>query len=281
MAGGENLGPLTTTAALASSCAGELDKVYKVNTTPDGYYYLLNGPVDVGSCYPSSYAGVTTQYYSPAPACPAGFTPACASINAVGTVSETAYTCCPTEYDYSCQTTASYDWESTLGCVMPVDSSSTTIWTVTEISSGSTSTVTSTGYYGGMNAYSIQVRFQATDLAAATTSQTSSIPAVTVTSSNAASSTSTAGSTSSSGLSTGTIAGVAVGAAVVVLGIIGAAAFLMIRKRKQQRQVVQNNQPPPTAELENPNDPNKQAPPYYYTHELGPSERHEVYEAPA
>lgn len=76
------------------------------------------------------------------------------------------------EYDYSCQTTASYDWESTLGCVMPVDSSSTTIWTVTEISSGSTSTVTSTGYYGGMNAYSIQVRFQATDLAAATTSQT-------------------------------------------------------------------------------------------------------------
>lgn len=76
------------------------------------------------------------------------------------------------EYDYSCQTTASYDWESTLGCVMPVDSSSTTIWTVTEISSGTTSTATSTGYYGGMNAYSIQVRFQATDLAAATTSQT-------------------------------------------------------------------------------------------------------------
>lgn len=93
---GQNLGALTTTAPLSSSCVDELDVVYKVNTTPDGYYYLLNGPLEPASCYPSAYAGVTTQYYSPAVACPSGFTAACGSVNAIGTISETRYTCCPT-----------------------------------------------------------------------------------------------------------------------------------------------------------------------------------------
>lgn len=77
------------------------------------------------------------------------------------------------QFPYQCQTTASYAWESTLGCVYPVVSESTTTWIVTEISSGSTYVTTSTdGHPGGMNAYSIQVRFQASDLTTATTTST-------------------------------------------------------------------------------------------------------------
>ncbi|ETS83550.1 hypothetical protein PFICI_05426 [Pestalotiopsis fici W106-1] len=279
MAGGQNLGALTTTAPLSSSCVDELDVVYKVHTTPEGYYYLLNGPLEPASCYPSGYAGITTQYYSPAPACPSGFTSACGTVNAIGTVSETAYTCCPTEYDYTCQTNASYAWESTLGCVYPVDSSSSTAWTVVKISSGLTSTITSTGYAGGMNAYSIQVRFQASDLTTATSTSSQTTPttaAVTGTNNDSPSSTSEA-SSSSNGLSTGAIAGIAVGVGLVGLAIIGAVAFLMIKKRKQKR-VLQPTQVSPTQELDN----NKSTPAYqYYYSELDTGRPNEVHEAPA
>ncbi|KAF7538715.1 hypothetical protein G7054_g2709 [Neopestalotiopsis clavispora] len=284
---GQNLGALTTTAVLSSACVDELDVVYKINTTPDSYYWLMNGPLEPASCYPSAYAGVTTQYYSPAVACPSGFTAACGSTNAIGTVSETRYTCCPTQFPYQCQTNASYAWESTLGCVYPVVSESTTTWTVTEISSGSTYLAVSTGHPGGMNAYSIQVRFQASDLTTATTtstatsSQTSStMAAVTGTNNDSPSSTSTSeASNSSGGLSTGAIAGIAVGAGLVGLAIIGAVAFLMIKKRKQQRELQQQNQGPPTQELDN---NNKSTPAYnYYYSELDNGRPHDVHEAPA
>lgn len=92
MVAGQNLGPLTTAAAtLPSTCADDLDQIYKINTPPG--YYLLQGPPEWGSCYPSAYAGVRSQYYSPAASCPFGFTPARTSTNGE---SETVYTCCPT-----------------------------------------------------------------------------------------------------------------------------------------------------------------------------------------
>ncbi|KAF3024184.1 hypothetical protein E8E14_009634 [Neopestalotiopsis sp. 37M] len=278
---GQNLGALTTTAVLSSACVDELDVVYKINTTPDGYYWLMNGPLEPASCYPSAYAGVTTQYYSPAVACPSGFTAACGSTNVIGTVSETR------QFSYQCQTTASYAWESTLGCVYPVDSSSSTAWTVVQISSGTTKSITSAGYAGGMNAYSIQVRFQASDLttaattSTATSSQTSSTTAaVTGTNNDSPSSTSTSeASNSSGGLSTGAIAGIAVGAGLVGLAIIGTVAFLMIKKRKQQRELQQQSQGPPTQELDN---NNKSTPAYnYYYSELDNGRPHDVHEAPA
>lgn len=90
-----NLGPLPTNFALAPSCSRELDDVYKVFTTSEGWYFLIQGPVDQTSCYPSGYNGNSRQYYSPA-RCPTGFTSACQSLNVAGTVQETVVRCCPT-----------------------------------------------------------------------------------------------------------------------------------------------------------------------------------------
>ncbi|KAM0809956.1 putative Mid2 domain-containing protein [Seiridium cardinale] len=252
MVAAQNLGPLTATAALPSSCVDELDIVYKVHTTPEGYYYLLNGPFEVASCYPSSYDGTGTKFYSPAPSCPSGFTPACSSTNAAGTVTETIQTCCPTQFNYSCQTEASYEWESTLGCVSAVDTALSTTWTVMDIESGNTKSTTSAGYQGGMNAYSIQVRFQSSDLVTMTSSEPGSETANAKTSSTTPTSagisnpissasqsstpTSAAASAPSSGLSAGAAAGTGVGSFALLLAIAGAVIFMISRRRKRGRQ---------------------------------------------
>ncbi|KAK7956394.1 uncharacterized protein PG986_005616 [Apiospora aurea] len=159
MVAGQNLGPLTAAPTLPSTCADELDRVYKINTYPG--YYLLQGSPEAASCYPSAYAGVRSQYYSPAASCPFGFTPACTSTNGG---SETVYTCCPTQFDYVCQSTSYYQWETTLGCMITIHSDLTTTWTILDVQDGKTVVSQSLGFQGGVNAFSIQVRFQSSDL---------------------------------------------------------------------------------------------------------------------
>lgn len=90
-----NLGPLPTNFAVNSNCARDLNDVYKYYTTPGSSYFLLQGPVEQTSCYPSSYTANSKQYYSPA-RCPTGFTSACESHNSAGTIDETVVRCCPT-----------------------------------------------------------------------------------------------------------------------------------------------------------------------------------------
>ncbi|KAK9414337.1 putative Mid2 domain-containing protein [Seiridium unicorne] len=248
MAAAQNLGPLTAAAALPSSCVGEPDIVYKVHITPEGYFYLLNGPIEVASCYPSSYDGTGTEFHSPAPSCPSGFTPACSNTNAAGTVIETIQTCCPTHFNYSCQTEASYAWESTLGCVSTVDRALSTTWTVIDIESGNTKTSTSTGYQDGMNAYSIQVRFQSKDLVTTTSSESGSetanaktpsttpistgISSPTSSASQSSTPTSAAVSAPNSGSSAGAAAGIGVGSLALSLASAGAVIFMINRRRK-------------------------------------------------
>ncbi|KAI0871956.1 hypothetical protein GGS24DRAFT_36831 [Hypoxylon argillaceum] len=233
-----NLGPLPTTFAVASTCAQDLDGVYKIFTVSPGYYYLLQGPVDQTSCYPSGYNGVSTQYYSPA-RCPTGFTSACQSINAAGTVSETVIRCCPTQSSFICQTTASYIWESTLGCSAMGDSPRTsTEWTVTQVTDGLTSVVTSSGLIGGVNAYGIKVGFQSTDFASSTTTKktttktTTSSPSTTTTHAGTSSSSSSSSTSrkKKSKVSSGAIAGIVIGA---LAGLAALASFiwLLIRRR--------------------------------------------------
>lgn len=94
MGASTNLGPITTSQPFVESCEAESDTVYKIHTTPDGYYWLQGAPLE-SSCFPSGYAAASEQYYSPA-SCPSGYTPACQSSNAIGTVTETVRTCCPT-----------------------------------------------------------------------------------------------------------------------------------------------------------------------------------------
>ncbi|KAK8010870.1 hypothetical protein PG990_009835 [Apiospora arundinis] len=229
MVAGQNLGPLTTAAALPSTCANELDEIYKINTPPG--YYLIQGPPDGASCYPSAYAGVISQYYSPAASCPFGFTPACTSTNEA---TETVYTCCPTQFDYKCQSTSFYQWESTLGCVASIISSRTTTWTVLDVENGKTVATTSVGYQGGANAFSVQVRFQSSDLI--TSGQTS--PAGSTQTPTFAPSTEAAGASTGSGLSSGAVAGIGVGAAILFIAIAGA-IIMMFRRRKRQKQLRQ------------------------------------------
>ncbi|KAI1327698.1 hypothetical protein F5Y16DRAFT_398987 [Xylariaceae sp. FL0255] len=233
-----NLGPLPTTFELASSCMAELDTVYKVFTVETNFYYLLQGPVTATTCYPSGYAANTAQYYSPA-LCPTGFTSACQSLNQAGDVTETVVKCCPTQYNLQCNTdSASYPWQSTLGCTNPVNSASTTAWTVQQVSDSATDVTTSNGYIGGINAYSIEVRHQSSDFMSTST---------TTTATESSSSTLTGGGTSNSGgsqsssdrasnnkysgLSTGAIAGIAIGVALVAIIAIGGAIALMLKKR--------------------------------------------------
>lgn len=88
-----NLGPLTESEPLPSSCMAEYDRVYKIHST-DVWYWLQPGPIST-SCFPSGYSASSEQYYSPGH-CPSGFTPACSSSNAIGDVTETIHICCPT-----------------------------------------------------------------------------------------------------------------------------------------------------------------------------------------
>lgn len=163
-----NLGPITTSLALAEECTTDLDSVYKHRWGTDGWYWLQHGPQET-TCFPSGYSALTSQYFSPAN-CPYGYTPACSSTYAIGTITETIQTCCPTEYDYQCQTKTSYPWHYTLGCTNDVSESEWTTWTVIDVSDKSSTITTSTGLEGGLNAFSIQVRFQSSDFVSTTSS---------------------------------------------------------------------------------------------------------------
>lgn len=96
-----NLGSLPTDFALATDCARTLGEVFKVYPTLSSFY-LLQGPPEQTTCYPSGYSkavtGTAEPYYSPA-LCPTGFTAACQSTNTVTgegkTAEETVVTCCP------------------------------------------------------------------------------------------------------------------------------------------------------------------------------------------
>ncbi|KAI0865202.1 hypothetical protein F4860DRAFT_348000 [Xylaria cubensis] len=249
-----NLGPLPTDFVLNSKCAGDLVDVYKYFTTSAGWYFLLQGPVEQTSCYPSGYTADSRQYYSPA-RCPTGFTSACQSHNVAGTVEETVVRCCPTHSSFACQTTIHYSWEKTLGCTNVQDTATTTAWTVSQVTDGITALGTSTGAIGGVNAYQIQVGFQSTDFASSTstpirttkssTMSPTSTPTPRLTTQSAttgaplgSSSDHNGGSSSSSitkdKLSGGATAGIVVGALAGLL-LVAALIWVQVRKRRRQR----------------------------------------------
>ncbi|KAI1810645.1 hypothetical protein GGS20DRAFT_164304 [Poronia punctata] len=239
-----NLGPLPTDFSLPRDCATKLTEIYQVFTSEPGWYYLCQGPVEQTICYPSAYKSATSQFYSPA-RCPTGFTSACGWTNAVGTVTETAVQCCPTLGEFTCQSENSYGWEETLGCTIEKDKATTTTWTLTQVAGGESTVTTSTGPIGGINAYSIQVRYQSTDFASSTTSTSSTINPTpnTFASKTTGSTTSTtpyppaaqdhSDNESEGGLRGGVIAGIVVGVVVGLLMIV-ALIWWYMRNRKRQ-----------------------------------------------
>lgn len=273
-----NLGALTTTFTPPTSCPTGITALATANN-----FYIFQGATDTANCLPTNYVGALNHYYSPGIDCPSGYTPACSSTASAGDVTETAYTCCPTLVyiyfcvcvlvvaessrheltpslvslttrwlSYGCQSTTSisYVWQSTLGCSI-ISDSDYPFTTSIEYVSGTESYATSRTFsgFGGINAYSVQIRFQASDLETSTTTTTSSASGSGSTTSTAtpgttASSTAAASSSSSTatfahsggggGLSTGATAGIAV--ACVVAGILAVAAgFWYYRKRAQKK----------------------------------------------
>ncbi|RYP46495.1 hypothetical protein DL768_007308 [Monosporascus sp. mg162] len=151
------------------------------------------------------------------------------------------------QYDYQCQTTNYYPWGETLGCFNAVTNSLTTAWTVVEISGESTASVLSEGHPGGLNAFSIQVRFQSSDFASNTSTISLSAERPTsILSTGPAAETNSDSSNSNAeqntGVATGAAVGITVGVFVALLAIVGA-IFIFMRRRRRELKLPQGPQP--------------------------------------
>ncbi|KAK1754369.1 hypothetical protein QBC47DRAFT_216898 [Echria macrotheca] len=158
---GSLVGPLTTTFVAPTTCPTSFS-----NTYVDERTVLAIGPLRKHTeCFPKNFVAVRDFYYSPG-VCPAGYETACSSFNSAGTVTETVVTCCPRSF--TCQTESIFPEQITFGCVSRTGAT-WTFPTLTVLSSGEPVSVKSLaftdplGNTGGVNAFSIQIRYQSTD----------------------------------------------------------------------------------------------------------------------
>jgi hypothetical protein len=93
-----NIGALTTTFTPPTSClaSDNLWTVYTICPSNDKCYYLFHGPPRTSNCLHKGYNFDTTAYYSLG-ICPPGYTAACSQLNTLNQLTETAYTCYPTD----------------------------------------------------------------------------------------------------------------------------------------------------------------------------------------
>ncbi|KAK8062148.1 hypothetical protein PG997_014245 [Apiospora hydei] len=240
-----NLGTLPSPFFLSADCSQQIARTYY----PGSIYLLQGPPITFSGCMPQSYNPTTSFYYS-ASQCPSGYTPACTEYVTVETLTDTRVTCCPTQQQFTCQTRPLYDFESTLGCSTNLPVNTYTLSTVTIVNNGATTVTPITASGGGINAYGVQLRYNAAATSSQTQSSTSSSSAnPSSTSSPSSTPTATDAAASSSGLSSGAAAGIGIGCAVGGIAILAAVVFLFLRGRRRQQQ--QPQQPyqggPPTA----------------------------------
>ena len=145
--------PLTTTFTPSPSC---LSDYYWIGS------FISLGPPSTTACLPSGWQ-LTSQHFSPGQ-CPSGYVIACSTSIALGSLTETQATCCPSSY--SCQTGDNWPWFSTEPCArsfdaFPIASTLSITTMVNGVATVSNSVLT----YGGVNAYGISIRWQSTDFA--------------------------------------------------------------------------------------------------------------------
>ncbi|RYP19239.1 hypothetical protein DL765_003440 [Monosporascus sp. GIB2] len=259
------IGALTTTFRPPAACATSTG-LYLVDCGENCSYHA-NGPLETTACYPNNYdPEINKGYYSPG-ICPSGYTEACSRANSVGTVTEWAYTCCPSveSYSYSCLPTARLDWDLTLGCQVSMSSGTFTLFdiTATELNGQMSVQSSTVGNDFRIGAHAIEVRRQATDasLTAATTSRPSdTLPASTGgalsgfesngrnSSSNDDSNATESGS-SSTDFPPGVAAGIGVGGTVALLGL-GLGVFFLCRRRRATKKALSNASPLIAATVE-------------------------------
>lgn len=220
--------PLTTTFTRLPSCLS--DYYWNVSNVP----FISLGPTSTPDCIPSGWA-ITSQYFSPG-LCPSGYKIACSSLTSLGNNTETRATCCPSSY--SCQTEKRASWYSTEACTISQTDLGTSVLTVTQSLSGTTTIFTTLMTTGGVNAYGISIRFKDRDfvstsgtgllsglltLGTATFPIESSMPlltSLTTLPSPSSSSTSSATAGAASDLPTRAKAGIGVGVSLFVLGLV-------------------------------------------------------------
>ncbi|KAJ0122593.1 hypothetical protein J7T55_003107 [Diaporthe amygdali] len=214
------LDALTTTFTAPASCSG----VYS-----SAGIAIIDDDL---ACLPQGFTSLSTNYFSPGIACPAGYVTAC-SDNA-GVSSITTVTCCPYRGDITlgCVTPSTLEdvWK-TLFCTWIAPEAGTTV-KVTQSADGTTSTAAvSMESPGGINALGVRMVYQSSDMTTAADKTNGGSGTSTATSSGATSTTDS-GSGSSAGLSTGVTIAIAVIIPVVAIAV-AAALFFWIRKRKQ------------------------------------------------
>jgi len=165
-----------------------------------GWWQL--GPLSTSDCLPPNYQIASGFYYSPG-VCPSGYIVACSRTVVAATLTETIATCCPS--DYSCHTNSDLTFFSTLGCYTNGHG------TLPFISGSSTLSKNPEGP-GGVNAYSVQVRWQSSDLLA------TSVYTTTVTS-NPTTVTSTPTTATTPGLNTSGKVGIGLGVPIALFVI--------------------------------------------------------------
>ncbi|KAF2246746.1 hypothetical protein BU26DRAFT_521179 [Trematosphaeria pertusa] len=208
------------------------DDIWAFYADPPGRRYFVQGGPTRAECFPSGYVPTTTAFYSPG-LCPSGYTAASSDVNTAGSVTETTHFCCPSAIPYHIQTAkddTALPFLTTLMCESKF--TETASFTVTSSRAGDTPTVDFVTVDGiaALNAYGIQVRFQATDFATST-------PTSTATSETSTSSTLPASPlpSSSGGLSLGAKVGIGVGVmGAVLLTVLALTIGFVIGKRRKR-----------------------------------------------
>lgn len=227
-----NTPALTTIFTPPASC---LSHIF-LETVSSDVAIVLGNYRDTASCLPSGIDPLRTSYFSPGLACPSGYTEACSSIVSAGTAQETRATCCPVG-GFTCKGVDATYWpfDSSYGCQWYFPT--TTVETVTTSSAGAyyTTKHTMRGDYDYMNAFSVQLRYQSTDLTPATSSASATSSSAASSGSATSSSTSAPSKLGGGGLSTGATLGIALGVGIPAAAILGALlVFAIMRWRKKR-----------------------------------------------
>lgn len=220
-------------------------------------YWSYDGALQLGdgtTCLPPGPGPTPSAYFSPGIYCPESWTVACSSEVVLGAVTETRAQCCPRAdkiesfsfSSFTCNTVNPADpssgksYYSTLGCTMALGTMAEQGY-VSVVATGGTPYTTTVSFAtdGGVNAYSVQIAWQASDLGARTTSgsATSSRP----TSSTSSGVTSTSSSdygysgNSNGGLPNGAKIGIGVAVPIAIIAIFAALAFLTRYTMKRSR----------------------------------------------
>lgn len=230
--------PLTTVFTPPAACFAQL-------------YWSYDGALQLGGgteCLPSGPAPTRSASFSPGLYCPESWTVACSSEVVLGAVTETRATCCPRAdgiesfsfSSFTCNTVDPADpssgksYYSTLGCTMALGTMAEQGYVSVVATGGAPYTTTvSFATDGGVNAYSVQIAWQASDLIAAKTpsaSRSNTTSASSTNNSNGPSETSSLYGTdtgnSSSGLSRSAKIAIGVTVPIVTLALFVALVLL-------------------------------------------------------